>query len=168
MKDLSGKCRCEIQPGDRIALARRFRIAVRREHHAECRSGVPLRFSSIQASVERAFAQLDQIRLQPHHDWLRLGIAKATVELENVGCAIGRDHDACIQKAKIRRAVGNQAIQKSFPASNTTGFGTTTSAQTTGAINTATDQTFSLSATLANAADNIVLEREIATVIYGA
>ena len=44
---------------------------------------------------------LHQIRLQPHHDWLRLGVAETAIELDDINLTALGNHQASIEKACV-------------------------------------------------------------------
>src|SRR5262245_55495203 len=76
MKDLAVFARL-VEARDRIALARVLGIARGRDHHAERCATVPFGFDAVERAFERAIDELDQVRLEPHHDRLRLRVAEA-------------------------------------------------------------------------------------------
>src|SRR5258706_2716962 len=76
-----------IQARDRVALAGVVRIALGGEHDAERRSPVPLMVGPLERARSRVLEQIDEIRLEPHQNWLRLRIAQAAVELERARIA---------------------------------------------------------------------------------
>ena len=80
------------QPGDRVALARRVRVAGGGHHHAERDAPVPLQLRPGRACRRaRADQQVEQVALQPHHDRLRLRVAQPAVEFEHrLGVAVRR------------------------------------------------------------------------------
>src|SRR5918995_2412760 len=49
------------QPGDEVAFTRLIGITVRRDHHAEGRAPVPLRFDLVERALERALDELEQV-----------------------------------------------------------------------------------------------------------
>ena len=99
-------------PVDGVAFARPVRIARRGEHHAERGATIPVGVDLIERAVDRVLKQLDQIRLQPHHDRLRLRIAEAAVEFERSRIAFGVDHHAGVQEPGVRHAVRGHAVDR--------------------------------------------------------
>ena len=70
------------------------------------------RLDRVQAAVERRLAQHRQIALQTHHDGLRLRIAEPAVELDDVRRPVRRNHDAGVQKSRVRHSVGGQSANR--------------------------------------------------------
>jgi hypothetical protein len=54
-----------------------------------------------QCAVDRCLAQRQQVAAQAQHDRLRLGVAKATVELNDFRCAVRADHQAGVKESGI-------------------------------------------------------------------
>ena len=94
-----------------ITLAHRVRITARCEHDAKRRSRIPICFHLREPTIQRRFTQHREIGTQSRQDGLSFRIAEATVEFEHVGRAVRRDHDACVQEADVRRAVGDQTFR---------------------------------------------------------
>jgi hypothetical protein len=63
----------------------------------------------VQAAVDGGFDQVDQVRLQAQHHRLGFRIAEAHVELDHLRRAAGIDHQAGIEEAGERDAVGDHA-----------------------------------------------------------
>jgi hypothetical protein len=98
------------QAGDGVALARGHRIAVSRHHHAQGDAPVPLQLHLVERSVGGRHHHLEQLGLEPHHDRLGLRVAHAAVEFQRLDRAVGRNHQAGVQEAGVRDAVGLHAL----------------------------------------------------------
>ena len=83
-----------------------IRVAGRREHDADVRLIAGLdAVAGGNAVAGRRHQQFGEIDAQPRQQHLRLGIAEADVELDDLG-AVGRQHQADVEEAAERRAVG--------------------------------------------------------------
>ena len=98
------------QSGDRIALARILGIPGRGHHDTECHATVPFGLRAIERAGDAVLEQRQQVGLEAHQDRLRLGVAHAAVELERLDRAVGRDHQAGVEKAAERRTLGLHAV----------------------------------------------------------
>src|SRR5262249_54334791 len=88
------------EAGDRVALPGLVRIAGRGQHDSQRSAAIPFRFDAVELSVERVLYEVDQVRLEPHHDRLRFRIAHTAIEFERAGRARGIDHDASVEEAR--------------------------------------------------------------------
>ena len=103
--DLVGR----FNAADYVALARRFGVVVRRQHHANRRFAFPLRLHGIEFPCQSSLHQIDQIAVQAAHNRLRFRVAEAAVEFNGERRAVGVNHQAGIQKAGELDAVGLHA-----------------------------------------------------------
>ena len=67
-----------------MALLVRTRIAAGSQNHADRHAGIPLGTLLSQRSIRSRFEERQQVRTQPPHQHLRLGITPAAVELEHL------------------------------------------------------------------------------------
>ena len=58
------------------------------EHDAERDAAIPFRLDLVEGAGDGVFEQIDEVRLQPHHDRLRLPVAHAAVEFERLDRAV--------------------------------------------------------------------------------
>ena len=65
---------------------------------------VPVGFGRVELAIDGLFDQFQQVALQSHQDGLRFRVAQAAVELQHLGVALGINHQAGVEKARIRRA----------------------------------------------------------------
>jgi len=105
MKDFAGQAGSFVEAVDRIALAHGIGITAGGEHHAECCARIPVHVDLVQSTLECGFAKHGEVRAQSAHDGLGFRVAKTTVELEHVRRAIRRDHDASVEKTRVRHAI---------------------------------------------------------------
>ena len=85
---------------------------MRREHHAERRAPIPVRLGAIERPGERVLEQLEQVRLQPQEDRLRLRVAQPAVELQRLRIAGPVDHQARVQEAGVGHALLCHALHR--------------------------------------------------------
>ena len=91
-----------IESANDAALLDRSWISLRRHHHGHARPvPPPRRLHRLEPAVHGRVEQFQQARLQPHHQRLALGVAKAGVEFEHLG-ALCREHQAGIEHAVKR------------------------------------------------------------------
>src|SRR6185295_15144201 len=85
-----------VETFDGIPRFGAFGIAACGEHHAERRAPVPFRIGAIERAVDSVLDEIDEIGLEPDHDWLGFGIPQPAVELQDPGIAGSIDHHARI------------------------------------------------------------------------
>jgi len=112
MEYLAGQFGRRIQTGDDVAPAILIRIALSCHHHPERDAGIPANLGTLQSVVERRFAKIDQVAVQPHQNRLGLGIAEAAVEFEHVGSTVCRDHEPGVQKSGVGSTVCREASER--------------------------------------------------------
>ena len=90
-------------------MARLQRVTVGGDHHPECRAPVPLQLDLVEPAVRSGLGgcqqHLQQVRLEPHQNRLRLGVAQPAIELQRLGLAGCINHQAGVQKAGVGNAV---------------------------------------------------------------
>ena len=114
MKDLARQAGGALQTLDDVALSHLVRVAGRGQNYAERRARIPLRVDAIERTAERRLAQQREIGLEAHEDRLGFRIAAAAIELQNVRCAVGGNHESGVQEAGVRHALGGQSADSRF------------------------------------------------------
>ena len=95
--------------GDHIAQIRLARIAGRCQHHAQGAAPVPFGLHLVQPALDAGLDERAQRRSETAQDGLCFGVAQPAVEFQRVQAAVTADHQARIQKARERRALGRHA-----------------------------------------------------------
>src|SRR5450631_2714689 len=111
MKYFSGQIGGKLKTADRIALAVSIGIAAGGHDDPERSARVPSNLKSLQGTVERCLAQVDEIALQSHQNRLCFRVAEPAVEFQHLGRPVRGNHQSRIKEAEIGIAVGSQALQ---------------------------------------------------------
>ena len=93
-----------VEAFDHIALGVVGRVATGRQHDANARAWVPLRFDLVQGLGEGGFHQQHQARLQAQHHRLGFRIAETAVELDDFRVTGFVDHQACVEETGVHVA----------------------------------------------------------------
>ena len=92
-----------------VTLARRVRIVGSSEDDAERDATIPFGLDLVERAGDGVLQQVDEVRLQPHHDRLRFRVAHAAVEFERFDSAILADHQPGVEEAGVGDAVAFHA-----------------------------------------------------------
>ena len=83
-----------FETGNRVPGIARGRVTARGHHDPKRRALVPFELDLCGVTVEHRVASSDEVGIQAHHNWLSFRVTKAAIELEYLGHAVGRDHQA--------------------------------------------------------------------------
>ena len=97
------------QAGDRRAEHGRVGVAGRGGHHGEGRAVAHLDGRRVELAAAAGQRQLGEIGVEQRQDRLRLGVAEAAVELEQLR-SVGGQHQPGVQHADVRRAAGGEVV----------------------------------------------------------
>ena len=85
------------------------RVAVRRNHHTQCGTPIPLQLDVIQPSMRAGFSggqqHIHQISFESQQNRLGLRVAHAAIELQRFGVSLGIDHQSGVQETGVGNAV---------------------------------------------------------------
>src|SRR5437016_4089402 len=99
-----GPAREALEPVDRPAALDGTRVPLRGEHDAHRRARVPLERLAGEPPLARAREEVEQIGAESYEENLRLGVAEADVELEDLRAPV-LHHETGVQHARVRRAL---------------------------------------------------------------